>query len=125
MDTNEELKELLGLNTQEMKDFISTDYGQKTAEFLNMWSSITQKSLLANMTIAKNCFQHDDDNHVLCKFCGEGIPNWKNEFSREHGSDCPINLISDALLETKKLKKVLTTGDNYADNSVPRKSNKA
>tara|TARA_R110002020_G_scaffold49476_1_gene140728 strand:- start:1065 stop:1439 length:375 start_codon:yes stop_codon:yes gene_type:complete len=122
--TNDELQGLFGFNEKEMFEFLATDYGKKTLEFLTMWSAITQKSLVANMTIAKNCFQHDDDDHVLCKFCGEGIPNWKNEYSREHSSDCPINLISDALLETKNLRKVLIAGASDVKNPMPRESNK-
>jgi len=47
----------------------------------------------------------DEENYISCRFCGEGIPNWKQENAREHTAECPINNVSEVLIAVKKLKR--------------------
>ena len=45
-------------------------------------------------------------DHIICRFCEDGIPNWKNENAREHTSECPMTKIEDALDSMKELYKL-------------------
>ena len=103
--SKEELPAIFECSSEELQEFMGTKFGEQTLEFLASWATVTQKSLLANRMIITTCLQTDEEGHVLCRFCGEGIPNWKQEDSREHLSDCPINFVSDALIATSLLKK--------------------
>jgi len=68
----------------------------------------------------------DEENHILCRFCGEGIPNWKQENSREHTAECPINLISETLIATKELQQSILGMNNAKkeeeNNTMPGRS---
>lgn len=115
----QDLENIFGFSESEMNQFIATEYGQKTIEFLTQWAEVTHKSLLANKKVINACYKQETEGHIICIFCEDGIPNWKNENSREHGSDCPINLVTDALNATKTLRKALESG---VANAMPRDS---
>jgi hypothetical protein len=100
-----QLISLIGDNESDLKSMIQTEFGKESLEYLAQWANITQLSLKANRIILSQCLVTDDENHILCRFCGEGIPNWKQENSREHVAECPINYVSTALLATKELQK--------------------
>ena len=84
---------------------IQTEFGEKSLQYLAQWAKVTQLSLKANRIIISECLVTDDEGHILCRFCNEGIPNWKQENSREHTAECPINHISTALIATSQLRK--------------------
>ena len=102
--TKEELPSLLGCTDEELNAFMKTTFGAQTLDFLAQWATVTQKALKANRAVVDACLITDDEGHILCRFCGEGIPNWKEENAREHSSDCPINLVTEALISTKGLR---------------------
>ena len=78
--------------------------GSEVLDFLKQWAELTRKSLLANKEVIFNCLTVDVENgHILCRFCGEGIPNWKQDNAREHKSECPTNGISEVLSAVKKM----------------------
>ena len=104
----EKLRKLTGFMPTEVEDVLSTKTGKETFEFLDKWAELTRKSLKANKKIMSSCLITDSEGHVLCRFCAEGLPNWKEEHAREHYSDCPIELISDVLKEMKELYKLST-----------------
>ena len=90
--------------TEQLNEYI----GFEVLEFLKVWAKLTRTSLEANKEVLFNCLTVDIiDGHILCRFCGEGIPNWKQENAREHKSECPINSISDVLSTVKKMHKDL------------------
>ena len=62
---------------------------------------------MANKQVMKSCYRREPDGHVICLFCADGIPHWKDEHSRGHVSECPINLVTGALNTTKTLRKAL------------------
>jgi len=103
--SKDELPDIFGCSSEELQAFMGTQFGEQTLEFIASWATVTQKSLLANRMIITTCLLTDAEGHILCRFCGEGIPNWKQENSREHLSECPINFVSDALMSTKDLQK--------------------
>jgi hypothetical protein len=83
---------------------LSEAINSEVLDFLKQWAELTRKSLLANKEVIFNCLTIDSsDGHILCRFCGEGIPNWKQENSREHKSECPTNSISEVLRAVKKM----------------------
>ena len=102
--TKEEIPALLGCTDEELNAFMQTTFGAQTLEFLAQWATVTRKALKANRAVVDECLITDDEGHILCRFCNEGIPNWKEENAREHSSDCPINLVTEALTSTKELR---------------------
>ena len=102
--TKEEIPALLGCTDEELSAFMQTTFGAQTLDFLAQWATVTQKALKANRAVVDECLITDAEGHILCRFCNEGIPNWKEENAREHSSDCPINLVTEALISTKELK---------------------
>lgn len=87
---------------------LNESIGSEVVDFLKQWADLTRKSLLANKEVIFNCLTVDvEDGHILCRFCGEGIPNWKQDNAREHKSNCPMNTIGEVLQDTKQLHKEL------------------
>ena len=98
---------LAGFLPREMEELLSKEIGSQTVEFLGAWADLTRKSLHANKEVIYNCLVKEEDGHILCRFCNEGIPNWKNEDAREHTGDCPATQISEVLQEAKKVYKLV------------------
>jgi hypothetical protein len=116
--------DLTGLDESEVESIIQTEYGEQNMQYLAQWAKVTQLLLKANRLIINQCLVHDEENHVLCRFCGEGIPNWKQENSREHTAECPINSITEALVAVKGLRSNISEQDtNYEkNNTMPGRS---
>jgi len=106
--TAEKLYKLTGFVPTEVEDILNDQAGKDTLEFLIKWAELTKKSLQANKEIVFNCLTMDAEGHVLCRFCGEGIPNWKEEDAREHRSECPIESVTDVLSEVRKMYQLAT-----------------
>jgi len=106
--TAEKLYKLTGFVPTEVEDILNDQAGKDTLEFLIKWAELTKKSLEANKEIVFNCLTMDTDGHVLCRFCGDGIPNWKQEDAREHRSDCPIESVTDVLSEVRQMYQLVT-----------------
>ena len=106
--TAEKLYKLTGFVPTEVEDILNDQAGKDTLEFLIKWAELTKKSLQANKEIIFNCLTMDMDGHVLCRFCGEGIPNWKEEDAREHRSECPIESVTNVLSEVRKMYQLAT-----------------
>jgi len=88
----------------ELEEQIKEAVGGETLEFLLTWAELTKKSLQANKEVLTNCLQTDKETgFILCRFCGEGIPNWRQDSAREHSSECPMNTISDLLNDVKQM----------------------
>ena len=104
----EEIAKITGCTIEELNQMASTDLGQRTVDLLTQWVKITTQSLKANRLVLTNCLVTEtDSDHILCRFCGEGIPNWKRENAREHSSECPMIDVSEALIAVKTLQKGL------------------
>ena len=116
--------DLTGLNESEVESMIQTEYGEQNMQYLAQWAKVTQLSLKANRLIISQCLVNDEENRILCRFCGEGIPNWKQENSREHTAECPINNITEALVAVKGLRSSISEQDtNYEkNNTMPGRS---
>ena len=98
-----------GFLSEDVEELIKNQIGSQTLEFLQTWAELTRKSLKANKEVLFNCLTVDvDDGHILCRFCGEGIPNWKQDNAREHKSECPMNTIGEVMVDSKKLYKELS-----------------
>ena len=106
--TAEKLYQLTGFVPTEVEDILNDQAGKDTLEFLIKWAELTKKSLQANKEIVFNCLTMDTDGHVLCRFCGEGIPNWKEEDAREHRSECPIESVTNVLSEVRQMYQLVT-----------------
>ena len=105
-NTVEKPEGLSGFLPKDIEQVLNNEMGSKTLEFLTMWAGLTRKSLKANKEILFNCLTVDiEDGHILCRFCGEGIPNWKQENAREHKGECPMNMISDVLVDVKNMHR--------------------
>jgi hypothetical protein len=102
---NDQTINLTGTNPTDLSTMLNIEFGEETTEYLAQWTKITQLSLKANRLILKHCLTEDEENRILCRFCGEGIPNWKQENAREHTAECPINNISEVLIAVKELKR--------------------
>jgi hypothetical protein len=96
---------LTGNIEADLSSMLQTSFGEETTEYLAQWTTISQLSLKANRLILQNCLTKDEENYISCRFCGEGIPNWKQENAREHTAECPINNVSEVLIAVKKLKR--------------------
>ena len=120
----DQILKLTGLNESELESMIQTEYGEQNMQYLAQWAKVTQLSLKANRLIIAQCLVTDDENHILCRFCGEGIPNWKQENSREHTAECPINNITEALMAVKGLRNSMSEQDtnHEANNTMPGRS---
>lgn len=119
----EQIIKLTGVSESELESMIQTEFGEKSMQYLAQWAEVTRLSLKANRLIISQCLVQDDENHILCRFCGEGIPNWKMENSREHTAECPINHISEALIAVKGLQNgILQDKDHEASNTMPGRS---
>ena len=120
----DQILKLTGLNESELESMIQTEYGEQNMQYLAQWAKVTQLSLKANRLIIAQCLVTDDENHILCRFCGEGIPNWKEENSREHTAECPINNISEALMAVKGLRNSMSKQDtnHEKNNTMPGRS---
>ena len=120
----DQILKLTGLNESELESMIQTEYGEQNMQYLAQWAKVTQLSLKANRLIITQCLVTDDENHILCRFCGEGIPNWKQENSREHTAECPINNISEALMAVKGLRNSMSEQDtnHETNNTMPGRS---
>jgi len=94
---------LLGCTKSDLESLIPPELEAEGLQYLIQWANVTRLSLKANRLIISQCLMMDEENHVLCRFCGEGIPNWKLEDAREHTAECPINNISDTLTAVKAL----------------------
>ena len=103
---------------------IQTEYGEQNMQYLAQWAKVTQLSLKANRIIISQCLVTDEEHHILCRFCGEGIPNWKEENSREHTAECPINNITEALMAVKGLRNSMSEQDtnHETNNTMPGRS---
>ena len=115
---------LTGLNESEVESMIQTEYGEQNMQYLAQWAKVTQLSLKANRLIISQCLVNDEENRILCRFCGEGIPNWKQENSREHTAECPINNITEALVAVKGLRSSISQQDtnHEKNNTMPGRS---
>ena len=115
---------LTGLNESEVESMIQTEYGEQNMQYLAQWAKVTQLSLKANRLIISQCLVNDEENRILCRFCGEGIPNWKQENSREHTAECPINNITEALVAVKGLRSSISEQDtnHEKNNTMPGRS---
>ena len=71
--------------------------------------TICRASLKANRQVLKDCLTTDGDGHTICRFCGPGIPNWRVTNGREHVSDCPVELVAEALRYNRELAFDLST----------------
>tara|TARA_R100001132_G_C3200387_1_gene48056 strand:+ start:153 stop:536 length:384 start_codon:yes stop_codon:yes gene_type:complete len=120
----DQILKLTGLNESELESMIQTEYGEQNMQYLAQWAKVTQLSLKANRLIITQCLVTDEENHILCRFCGEGIPNWKEENSREHTAECPINNISEALIAVKGLRNSMSEQDtnHEKNNTMPGRS---
>ena len=120
----DQIIKLTGLNESELESMIQTEYGEQNMQYLAQWAKVTQLSLKANRLIIAQCLVTDDENHILCRFCGDGIPNWKQENSREHTAECPINNISEALMAVKGLRNSMSEQDtnHETNNTMPGRS---
>ena len=120
----DQILKLTGLNESELESMIQTEYGEQNMQYLAQWAKVTQLSLKANRLIISQCLVTDDEEHILCRFCGEGIPNWKQENSREHTAECPINNITEALMAVKGLRNSMSEQDtnHEANNTMPGRS---
>ena len=120
----DQIIKLTGLNESELESMIQTEYGEQNMQYLAQWAKVTQLSLKANRLIISQCLVTDDEEHILCRFCGEGIPNWKQENSREHTAECPINNISEALMAVKGLRNSMSDQDtnHETNNTMPGRS---
>ena len=120
----DQILKLTGLNESELESMIQTEYGEQNMQYLAQWAKVTQLSLKANRLIITQCLVTDDESHILCRFCGEGIPNWKQENSREHTAECPINNITEALMAVKGLRNSMSEQDtnHEANNTMPGRS---
>ena len=120
----DQILKLTGLNESELESMIQTEYGEQNMQYLAQWAKVTQLSLKANRIIISQCLVTDDEEHILCRFCGEGIPNWKQENSREHTAECPINNITEALMAVKGLRNSMSEQDtnHEANNTMPGRS---
>ena len=107
----EEILGLTGCTREELAALTSTDFGQRTINFVVQWARVTTQSLKANRLVLSQCLITEDE-HILCRFCGEGIPNWQRENAREHTSDCPMIEVSEALIACKNLKESLNSLEN-------------
>tara|TARA_R110002020_G_scaffold437978_1_gene648325 strand:+ start:1340 stop:1774 length:435 start_codon:yes stop_codon:yes gene_type:complete len=94
-----------GFLPPELSKLVEETLGTPSRDFLMKWSEVTQKSLSANKYAFKNGLMTQGD-HIICRFCDDGIPNWKNENAREHTSECPMTKIEDALDSMKELYKL-------------------
>ena len=115
---------LTGLDELELESMIQTEHGEQNIQYLARWADVTRLSLKANRLIISQCLVTDEENHILCRFCGEGIPNWKLENSREHTAECPINNISEALIAVKGLRNSMSEQDtnHEKNNTMPGRS---
>ena len=120
----DQILKLTGLNESELESMIQTEYGEQNMQYLAQWAKVTQLSLKANRLIITQCLVTDDESHILCRFCGEGIPNWKQENSREHTAECPINNITEALMAVKGLRNSMSEqGKSHEEhNTMPGRS---
>ena len=120
----DQILKLTGLNESELESMIQTEYGEQNMQYLAQWAKVTQLSLKANRLIITQCLGTDDESHILCRFYGEGIPNWKQENSREHTAECPINNISEALIAVKGLRNSMSEQDtnHEKNNTMPGRS---
>ena len=120
----DQIIKLTGLSESELQSMIQTEYGEQNMQYLAQWAKVTQLSLKANRLIISQCLVTDEENHILCRFCGEGIPNWKQENSREHTAECPINNITEALMAVKGLRNSMSEQDtnHEANNTMPGRS---
>jgi len=89
----------------DLAELVESAMGTASKDFLLKWADVTQKSLAANKYTLKNGLVTQGD-HIICRFCDDGIPNWKNENAREHTSECPMTKIEDALDSMKELYKL-------------------
>ena len=96
---------LTGNIKEDLASMLQTSFGEETTEYLAQWTKISQLSLKANRLVLQNCLTEDEENRILCRFCGEGIPNWKQENAREHTAECPIYNVSEVLIAVKELKR--------------------
>ena len=112
--TAEKLYKLTGFVPTEVEDILNNQAGRDTLDFLIKWAELTKKSLQANKEIVFNWLTMDMEGHVLCRFCGEGIPNWKEEDAREHRSNCPIESVTYVLTEVRQMHQLVT--DSIAQN---------
>ena len=103
LDKNQ-IIELTGLSESELDSMIQTEFGEKSMRYLAQLAEITRLSLKANRIVVKQCLTRDDDGHVICRFCQEGIPSWRQENSREHTSECPLNHIGAASMAIKQFR---------------------
>lgn len=94
-----------GFLPPELTKVVEETLGVSSRDFLTKWAEVTQKSLSANKYAFKNGLVTQGD-HIVCRFCDDGIPNWKNENAREHTSECPMTKIEDALDSMKELYKL-------------------
>tara|TARA_R110002020_G_scaffold146184_2_gene320656 strand:+ start:318 stop:701 length:384 start_codon:yes stop_codon:yes gene_type:complete len=118
----EEIAKITGCTVEELNQMASTDFGQRTIDFLAQWVKITTQSLKANRLILTNCLVTEaGSDHILCRFCGEGIPNWKRDNAREHTSECPMTEVSDALMAVRSLQQGLE-GLQNDEHSMPGRS---
>ena len=119
--SDEQITKLTGISAEQLDDMMqNSEYGKQTMQFLAQWSEVTTLSLKANRLVLSQCLTQDDENHILCRFCGSGIPNWKQENSREHTSDCPMITVGEALKSVKDLQKgILGMEKNVKDNPNP------
>ena len=116
--------DLTVLNESEVESMIQTEYGEQNMQYLAQWAKVTQLSLKANRLIISQCLVNDEENRILCRFCGEGIPNWKQENAREHTAECPINNITEALVAVKGLRSSISEQDtnHEKNNTMPGRS---
>ena len=113
---SQQLIEMFGCAESELEAMIQNEFGKQCMDYLTAWMNVTQLSLKANRLILSQCLVTNNEGHILCRFCDEGIPSWKEENSREHTAECPINHISAALIATKELKGILGT-EKYEENN--------
>ena len=115
----DQILKLTGLDELELESMIQTEHGEQNIQYLARWADVTRLSLKANRLIISQCLVTDEENHILCRFCGEGIPNWKQENSREHTAECPINHITTALMAVKGLQQGI---EHETNNTMPGRS---
>ena len=120
----DQILKLTGFNESELESMIHTEYGEQNIQYLAQWAKVSQLSLKANRLIIGQCLVSDEENHILCRFCGEGIPNWKQENSREHTAECPINNITEALVAVKGLRSSISKQDtdHETNDTMPGRS---
>ena len=120
----DQIIKLTGLSESELQSMIQTEYGEQNMQYLAQWAKVTQLSLKANRLIISQCLVTDDEEHILCRFCGEGIPNLNQANSRDHSAECPINNITEALMAVKGLRNSMSEQDtnHEANNTMPGRS---